>query len=175
MGRGTDREHDNHFALSFDNHSKIVAHFEPLERFVDEDVLDLRRRDEARGRRAEVGTRSGGRLDAQRPEDKERLFCDEIRNRSGQRKDTAVTRSRDAAAYLCRNDGRKDTRPPPTPAPTAASRTPWRRSPVPVHLRAATADTDPCGAWHRAWWTRIRISPPAAMSSIGQSPHGVST
>lgn len=46
----THGKNDHDILLLFNHHGQIISHLEPPKRFVDEDVADLRRRDEPRGR-----------------------------------------------------------------------------------------------------------------------------
>ena len=47
---GTDRKDNNHFSRILNDDSKVESYFKTFEGFMDDDVLDLRRRYEGRGR-----------------------------------------------------------------------------------------------------------------------------
>ena len=68
------RKHDDNVCFAFDDHGQIVPDFEPFESFMNEDVLDLRGRDEACCRGAKVCRRRGRGLNTQGPKDEERFF-----------------------------------------------------------------------------------------------------
>ena len=73
--RQTYREYNDVFVFAFHDDAEVVADFETAEGFVDKDVADLRRGDEARGRGEEVGRWEGGGLDAEGAEGEDGFFC----------------------------------------------------------------------------------------------------